>query len=220
MKNYIRPVIEVADQLAEGVYMMSGDNPVALSDAMDAAINGGEDIINNNAEDMTGGENAENPAEDLVIGENEQGEGGESELPEDIVPDTVEDPVNPENLEDPENSEAEEIANASGTLPTSLTDEQAENGIVESGDVKASMRISCDSKYMNGVWQGAKNGAWGDLKLGCKDVWGCKDCPADKGNGCGLQDSNAVSLYFHKTGSLMPGWEASGKLPTDSPYGF
>ena len=81
------------------------------------------------------------------------------------------------------------------------------------------MVINCDSKYMNGVWQGTKDGSWGGMQLGCKDVLGCKGCPADKVNGCGLQDANAVNLYFRKMGTLMPEWEASGKLPTDRPYG-
>ena len=212
MKRYIRPEIVVADQLAEGINMMSGDNPVALSEALDAAIEGGEGIENNDADDMTGSQIAEGPDGDILAGEGVLGENEtsdtESEIPSDLTPDTAEDTIVTDT------AEANEDANASSE------ETLADGALQESGQMQGSMRISCDSKYMDGVWQGPKNGAWGDLKLGCKEVWGCKDCPADKGNGCGLQDSNAVSLYFHKMGSLMPGWEASGKLPTDSPYGF
>jgi hypothetical protein len=86
--------------------------------------------------------------------------------------------------------------------------------------MQGSRLVTCDSKYMNGVWQGAKEGAWGGIHLGAKDVFGCKGCPADKGDGCGLQDANADSRYWRSVGTLMPSWEASGKLPTDSPYGI
>ena len=212
MKTYIRPEIVVADQLAEGIYMMSGDNPVTLSEALDAAIEGGEDIENNAADDMTGAEIAEGPDGDILAGEGVLGENEtadtESEIPSDLTPDTAGDTIDTDT------------AGANTDTAVSAATEDAAGDVTESGEMQGSMRISCDSKYMDGVWQGPKNGAWGDLKLGCKEVWGCKDCPADKGNGCGLQDSNAASLYFHKMGSLMPGWEASGKLPTDSPYGF
>ena len=193
MKTYIRPEIVVADQLAEGVYMMSGDNPVALTEALDAAIEGGEGIENNDADDMTGVEITEGTDGDIIAGE---GVLGENQTAEDT---TVTDPV--------ETSAAAE-------------ETQAVDVVQESGEMQSSMQISCDSKYMDGIWQAPQNGSWGGLQLGCKEVWGCKDCPADKGNGCGLQDSNADSLYFYKSGSLMPGWQASGKLPTDSPYGF
>lgn len=215
MKNYIRPVIEVADQLAEGVYMLSGDaEPVALSDALDAAINGDEDIENNDAGDLTGGNTETADATDttgttsgdIVSGGGVQGGDGTTETLTDQV----------------EESAVIETANASGSTetPNETSSESQDTGVQEDVQFQNSMLITCDSEYMNGVWQGAREGAWGDMKLGCKEVWGCKECPADKGNGCGLQDANAVSLYFHKSGSLKPGWEAAGKLPTDSPYGF
>lgn len=208
MKNYIRPVIEVADQLAEGVYMSSGDSPdpATVGEVMAAAVDGADEFSNNEAGDITGENGTDSSAGDIVAGEGIQGDNGTPDTPADITPDTVED------------STVIETANSSN--PDETPSDSPDSGIQESAETLGSMLISCDSKYMNGVWQGPREGSWGGQKLGCKEVWGCQDCPADKGNGCGLQDTNAASLYFHKIGTLMPGWEASGKLPTDSPYGF
>ena len=202
MKNYARPVIEIADQLAEGVYMsMSGDtpNPVDLEDAVDAAM-GGEAIEDTDPADLMNTETASGAST----------QNGAPGSEQDFIPDTV------------GGSDANEVA------AVSLTDDQepandstnTEEVLTENPiGTESSMVINCDSKYMNGVWQEPKEGSWGGQQLGCKDVWGCTGCPADKINGCGLQDANAVNLYFRKMGTLMPEWEASGKLPTDRPYG-
>ena len=94
-----------------------------------------------------------------------------------------------------------------------------DDGLAEDAQMQASARITCESRYMNGVWQGAREGAWGGMKLGCREVLGCTGCPADTGDGCGLQKSGS-NRYFNMIGSLKPRWEASGKGPNDDPYGI
>lgn len=195
MKNYIRPAIEITDRLAEGVYMLSGSQEVSVNEALNAATGEEQIEADTNAADLT--TVADNSAGDT------ESEGS-----------TLEN--GPATAETPASTETQETQDTSTDTDTDATD----NVVVESAEMQNSARVTCDSKYMDGTWQGTKEGSWGGLKLGCKEVLGCKDCPADKGNGCGLQDANAASLYFQEIGMLMPGWEASGKLPTDSPYGI
>lgn len=185
MKNYTRPVIVVADQLAEGVYMsLSGDNQVAFTNAVDAASGSGETIDNTNAADLTTG------AENSVGGTEES----------DTSSDTTQDSSTNETQGD----------------QTGEGDSTGE----PVGDMQSSVSIKCESKYMEGIWQGAHQGATGETVPTNKGEFGCSDCPADKGDGCGLQDPDAASVYFNDIGRLKPGWEQLGKLPDDNPYGL
>lgn len=191
MKNYTRPVIVVADQLAEGVYMsLSGDNQVAFTNAVDAASGSGETIDNTNAADLTTG------AENSVGGT----DGDVPETSSDTSQDTLE-----------------------GSDTTETTGDQTGEGDSTGdpvGDMQPAMTIKCESKYMEGIWQGAHQGATGETVPTNKGEFGCSDCPADKGDGCGLQDPDAASVYFNDIGRLKPGWEQLGKLPDDNPYGL
>ena len=227
MKNYARPVIEVDEQLAEGVYLsLSGDAQlVAINEALDAATGEVEIAGNTNAANLTliagdsngsGGSteglNTGGSANDVSAtgeGSGTQDTGSMTGSDTNMAASGTETPNTQDTMSNMESTNTQDTASAGG-------EEVGEENL----GLPGSMLINCDSKYMNGVWQGPKEGSWGGMKLGCKDVLGCKDCPADKGNGCGLQDANAVSLYFRKIGTLMPGWEASGKMPTDSPYGI
>lgn len=227
MKNYVRPVIVAADQLAEGVYMsLSGETePVALDEALSAATGEGGKPENAQADDMTGG------AEQSVGGTETQTDtasdnGADSESEADTTDtanaaDTA-DAGKADTTDDAGQADAADAPEAQAETETEsdADTDSADDAIDESGDMQGSAMVTCDSQYMSGVWQGAKEGSWGGVKLGCKEVLGCQGCPADKGDGCGLQDANAASRYLHSMGTLMPEWEASGKLPADSPYGI
>lgn len=191
MKQYESPAIVIADQLAEGVYMLSGDQPVELQEALDAA-SGEEEIENTVAADLT-------MVFDAASGDVE---GAIAELPESNATD-VEGTLG-ENAQ----FQAQEAAASTASYAE------------ETGEMQASLLINCDSRYMNGVWQAPSAGPWGDVKRGCQEVLGCHGCPANKSDGCALQDPGTGNTFFRMIGSLMPEWEATGKLPTDSPYGI
>lgn len=232
MKNYARPTIEIAQHLSEGVYLsLSGDTQVGLQEALEAA-NGEAEDLEVNAADITGAAETQEPA-DEAEGTPENAET-EADLPETNPTEGV-DADSPEtDLTEGSDADASDLPESESmdTSDDQQTDTQ-ETDVQETGEqsdenaasedsigMAGAGLITCDSDYMNGVWQAGKEGAWGSAQLGCKEVWGCTGCPADKGNGCGLQDPNAVSLYFRKIGTLKPTWETSGKLPTDNPYGI
>lgn len=192
MKKYESPAIVIADQLAEGVYMLSGDQPVELQEALDAA-NGEEEIENTVAADLTSGLEASVGGDQNLTG---NVEGNSTEVASNVTA---------------------EINGTDVSAQTAYTPAVA--SAEETGEVQSSLLINCDSKYMNGVWQAPSAGPWGDVKRGCQEVLGCHGCPANKSDGCALQDPGTGNTFFRMIGTLMPEWEASGKMPTDSPYG-
>lgn len=203
MKNYERPTVIMADDLAEGVYMLSGDNMVTLEEVFEPIT------------DPDGAEVAETEPDtglEASVGGTETGVDGEiTETPADTDAESAEG-SEPAETETAQTTDTVDTADTAGETTDTET-------VAETGDMQGSMLINCDSKYMNGVWQGTKEGAWGGIKLGCKDVLGCTGCPADNGDGCGLQKTDS-DQYFKMIGTLMPAWEASGKGPNDDPYGI
>lgn len=218
MKNYERPTVIMAGELAEGVYMLSGDGQAfSLRDTVEPVTEPYE-----YAQDVAQSEAAAGGIENSVGGEPETGVEGEitepeagadGEIPEGETPDPDETGADGDADATPE-TDAE--AGAGGKPDKDVEDPDSEDVGVDA-EMKGSARITCESRYMNGVWQGAKEGAWGSLKLGCKEVLGCTGCPADNRDGCGLLKPGS-SRYFNMIGSLKPGWEASGKGPDDDPY--
>lgn len=219
MNNYARPTIEIAQQLSEGVYLsLSGNPQVDLQEAFDAA-NGNAEDLEVNAADITGAETQD--ASDSV-GEAPDTGNESADTPDNgqmgaETSDT--DQTGTEGTDADGQTEADEDGEQDDLQGI---DAQSDDDVVDEDSIgmAGSGLVTCDSDYMNGVWQGRKEGSWGGVQMGCKEVWGCKGCPADKGNGCGLQDTNAVSQYFRYVGLLKPEWEASGKLPTSNPYGI
>jgi hypothetical protein len=212
MKHYERPAIFISDQLAESVYMVSGQTYSMRETTHPDSSNSADDSTladpNGSLETSFGSSTGDIASS---VGDTPETEDG------DLSESTVEGEV--------ELGEAEPEADASpeDTDPEHDIDTEADNAdgeLTESGSMQGASLVSCNSKYMNGVWQGAKEGSWGGVHLGVKDLLGCTGCPADKGDGCGLQDSNADSRYLRSMGTLMPSWESEGKLPTDSPYGI
>ncbi len=210
MKKYVRPVIVAADLLAEGVYLLSGESePVALGEALNAATGADGKPENTEAADMTNG------AENSI--------GGTEPQPEGVGTDNEtgsEGTEGTDTTDTTDTADTTEVASSNETQDTDADQDTADDVVEDGGELQGSSLVTCDSKYMSGVWQAPKEGSWGGMQLGCKEVLGCKGCPADKGDGCGLQDANADSRYFRSVGALMPEWEASGKLPADSPYGI
>ena len=212
MKNYARPTIEIAQQLSEGVYLsLSGGTQVDFQDLGDA-----EKV---NAADITG---AETQDAANSIGETPDTGNGSSETPDNgetgaETPDTdqtgIEGTDADGQTESDEDGEQDDLQGIDAQSDENVVDEY-------SSDLVGSGLVTCDSDYMNGVWQGVKEGSLGGEQMGNKEYWGCYGCPANKGNGCGLQDTDAVSRYFRYVGLLKPEWEASGKLPTSNPYGI
>lgn len=204
MKKYTRPVVEVAEQLAEGVYMLSGDNEVDLAQVLDAASMEKTADQNSNASDMT---NPVTEATDGVSGSAIQ-EGGAAAATPGAVTAAEGELQASGSSDDPQNDDTDENTDHDAGLMN------------EDGTLQRAMLVQCNSKYMDGNWQAPMTGSFGDGMKGCKEVLGCKGCPADKTYGCGLQEPNADSLYYHDLGSLMPEWEATGKTPSSNPYGF
>lgn len=204
MKKYTRPVVEVAEQLAEGVYMLSGDNEVDLAQVLDAASTEKTADQNSNASDMT---DPVKEATDSVSGSAIQ-EGGAATATPGAVTVTEGALQTSESSNDSQNDDADQDTESDADL------------MVEDVTLQRAMLVQCNSKYMDGNWQAPMTGSFGDGMKGCKEVLGCKGCPADKTYGCGLQEPNADSLYYHDLGSLMPEWEATGKTPSSNPYGF
>lgn len=206
MKKYERPLILAAAQLSEGVYMLSGGEQYTAGEVLEAATDPNTEPAQGDATAGVEGSVGETPETDTA-GEGENG-SETAEMPQ------TESAETPETAAETTGStpETTESAETAADVPAADTEEV--------GDMQGSMLINCDSRYMNGVWQAPSAGPWGELRKGCQEVLGCSGCPADKGDGCGLQDAGAGSRYFRQIGSLKPGWEASGKLPTDSPYGI
>ena len=204
MRKYTRPVVEVAEQLAEGVYMLSGDNEVDLAQVLDAASTEKTADQNSNASDMT---DPVKEATDSVSGSAIQ-EGGAATATPGAVTVTEGALQTSESSNDSQNDDAGQDTESDADL------------MVEDVTLQRAMLVQCNSKYMDGNWQAPMTGSFGDGMKGCKEVLGCKGCPADKTYGCGLQEPNADSLYYHDLGSLMPKWEATGKTPSSNPYGF
>lgn len=210
MKNYERPMLLTADQLSEGVYMLSGGEQYTAGEVLEAATETNTETVPAGAGGLEGSV-GETPEPSEPSGGTDP---GSSEPTGEGAPETAGAPA----------SEGEAAAAPETDTPaaeaTEPVAESASTGAEETGEMQGSMLINCDSRYMNGVWQAPNAGPWGELRKGCQEVLGCSGCPADKGDGCGLQDVGAAGRYFRQIGSLKPGWEASGKLPTDSPYGI
>lgn len=208
MKNYERPTVIAALETAEGVYMLSGDNMVTLEEVFEP--------ITDPDGAQTEVADAETPADGLEtsVGGTQTETGVEGEI--------TETPADGETEAGEVTQPAEpEEAGTQAAEPEETAPEAVESGeeAAETGEMQGSLLINCDSRYMNGVWQGTKEGAWGGIKLGCKELLGCTGCPADNGDGCGLQKTDS-DQYFKMIGTLMPAWEASGKGPNDDPYGI
>lgn len=200
MKNYERPTVIKAGELAEGVYMLSGDNMVTLEEVFEPVT----DTDTEAADEVAAETETADGLENSVGGTEPEVDGEITEMPADNSTETVE-------SSEP-SDESAQMADTAGEADDTVE-------AAETGEVQVSVVINCDSKYMNGIWQGAKEGAWGGVTLGCKEVFGCTGCPADNGDGCGLQNADS-SQYFQLSGTLMPAWEASGKGPNDDPYGI
>lgn len=78
----------------------------------------------------------------------------------------------------------------------------------------------CDSEYMRGVWQAPDYSDWAGGTRGYKQQFACLGCPANTGNGCGLQthyiESGNASSYDVDDGNRMPSWERKGYGPDDT----
>lgn len=222
MKNYERPTVVTAGELAEGVYMISGaGETVSLSEAMEPVTDTPgysekvalEEATAGGIEDSVG----EAPGDASVEGDITEAPG-EVETPEDVDAEYGVDADTGAGTDaDVDNADAD--GDGKPDKDTDDPEDDLENASEESGGMQASARIRCESRYMNGVWQGTRQGAWGGMKLGCKELLGCSGCPADNRDGCGLQKPN-FSRYYGVIGSLKPEWEAAGKGPDDDPYGI
>ncbi len=77
----------------------------------------------------------------------------------------------------------------------------------------------CDSVYMKGVWQAPDYSDWGGTTRGYKQQFACLGCPANTGNGCGLEthyvESGNASSYDVDNGNRKPSWEKKGYGPDD-----
>ena len=215
MKKYERPAVIIAEEPAEGVYMLSGGEAYSLRDTVEPVVAPDE-----YAQDVAVEEAVEGGIENSVGGEPETGVEGEITEPEaagETPEDSGTDDVPPAEM--PEEAAGTEPEAGEQDNPDPDKEVPEEEGVAEDVQLQASARINCESRYMDGVWQGAKEGAWGSMRLGCKEVLGCTGCPADNGDGCGLQKPGS-NRYFNMIGSLKPRWEASGKGPNDDPYGI
>lgn len=95
--------------------------------------------------------------------------------------------------------------------------ETAEGVYAASG---ASGRAKCDSRYMGGSWQAGDYSTWAPgEQRGYKQQYGCNGCPANTGNGCGLDthypESGYAGSYDDDAGKRMPSWEWEGHGPND-----
>lgn len=107
--------------------------------------------------------------------------------------------------------------------PEALVSEDISEGIfAASGDTadKTDDGPKCDSKYMKGKWQAPDYSDWGGKDRGYKQQFACLGCPANTGNGCGLQthyiDSGEAESYNVDNGNRMPSWEKKGYGPNDT----
>lgn len=102
--------------------------------------------------------------------------------------------------------------------PSITIDQFVAEGIYMASGSTAS-NIKCDSIYMNGVWQAPDYSSWNGTTRGYKQQFGCLGCPANTGNGCGLQthyiDSGNADSYNVDNGNRKPSWEKKGYNPDD-----
>ncbi len=103
-----------------------------------------------------------------------------------------------------------------------LNSELAEGVYADSGTVAGDVTggPKCDSIYMKGVWQAPDYSQWPDgTQRGYKQQFACLGCPANTGNGCGLEshyvDSGNASSYDVDNGNRKPSWEKKGYGPND-----
>lgn len=101
-----------------------------------------------------------------------------------------------------------------------VNDELAEGVYAASGsNTSGDNGPKCDSKYMKGVWQAPDYSDWGGKTRGYKQQFACLGCPANTGNGCGLQthyvESGNASSYDVDDGNRKPSWEKKGYGPND-----
>lgn len=209
MRKYVKPMIVVAAQAAEGVYMLSGGEPVTLEEALHPE----EELDTTIAEGPVAGENS--------VGEAPQTENAEeSEISIEEVADEAPADAQVELTETPADSVTEETTPAAETVTEDAGEPAVAETVAEDAALQAASYVHCDSKYMNGIWQRAQGGSWGNTKPTNKEMLGCTGCAADTGNGCGLLEPNADERYWRESGSLRPDWETAGKLPEDTPFGI
>lgn len=96
----------------------------------------------------------------------------------------------------------------------------AASGAVGVDSTTSSGEVKCDSIYMKGVWQAPDYSDWAGGTRGYKQQFACLGCPANTGNGCGLQthyvDSGNASSYDVDNGNRKPSWEKKGYGPDDT----
>lgn len=97
--------------------------------------------------------------------------------------------------------------------PVVVVNEGLAEGVYANSGSSVAGLPSCDSKYMNGVYQ-KEAGGW---NVSVKDYYGCLGCPAYRNNGCALQVDEAymegATSYDTDNGKRMPAWESLGKTP-------
>lgn len=104
--------------------------------------------------------------------------------------------------------------------PVVLANEDVAEGVyAASGSVASGGGPKCDSIYMKGVWQAPDYSDWAGETRGYKQQFACLGCPANTGNGCGLQthyiESGQAASYDVDDGNRKPSWEKKGYGPED-----
>ena len=89
-----------------------------------------------------------------------------------------------------------------------VTEEYAEGIYASSGQVQ----VSCDSKYMNGVFR-APDYSNSNSYI---ERFGCNGCPAFRWNSCAVQTETQWGSYDKDKGNRMPNWERIGHEPYDA----
>ena len=101
--------------------------------------------------------------------------------------------------------------------PLVLANEELAEGVYAASGADAGP--GCDSQYMLGVWQAPDYSDWGGETRGYKRQFGCLGCPANTGNGCGMQthyiESGEAASYDVDNGNRKPSWEKKGYGPED-----
>lgn len=105
--------------------------------------------------------------------------------------------------------------------PKVIENADVSEGIYMASGTNADDGPGCDSKYMKGVWQAPDYSNWAPGEnRGYKQQFACLGCPANTGNGCGLQthyvESGHASSYDVDNGNRMPSWERKGYGPNDA----
>lgn len=104
--------------------------------------------------------------------------------------------------------------------PIITVDSGLAEGVYAASGSASDNGAKCDSKYMNGTWQGPDYSQWNGTTRGYRQQFGCLGCPAYRYNGCGMQsdyvDSGNAGSYDTDNGNRMPSWERKGYGPDDA----